>query len=231
MKWHEKTWVIVLFLILFFPVGLVLVWKKKEWGSKRKVIITAIVGVCIVIGAFAPEEEEEASASANKVQEQAEVQVEEEKKESPEEIKQSAIARDKELFDMILQSEELNKNLLNTMNLAGQGQVSLLDLYDFAKQTKNAQYQVYRNMGDIDANEMEDYIEPSRSYVSNAITISEKIIKYIDKNEIKFLSEAKERIGYSETYTLKIIVERTKFLEKAGLTDEEVANVLNPPKE
>lgn len=99
MKWHEKTWVIVLFLILFFPVGLVLVWKKKEWGSKRKVIITAIVGVCIVIGAFAPEEEEEASASANKVQEQAEVQVEEEKKESPEEIKQSAIARDKELFD------------------------------------------------------------------------------------------------------------------------------------
>lgn len=230
MKWYEKTWVIILLVILFFPVGLFLVWKKKEWGGKRKVIITAIVGVCIAIGAFAPEEEE-ASASANKVQEQAEVQVEEDKKESPEEIKQSAIASDKELFDMILKSEELNKNLLNTMNLSGQGQISLLDLYDFAKQTRDAQYQVYRNMGEIKANEMEDYIEPSRSYVSNAITISEKIIKYIDKNEIKFLSEAKERIGYSETITLKIIVERTKFLEKSGLTDEEVANVLNPPKE
>ncbi|NFE94543.1 hypothetical protein [Clostridium botulinum] len=50
MKWYEKTWVIILFLIFFFPVGLYLVWKHSEFNKKTKIIITAAILVIALIG-------------------------------------------------------------------------------------------------------------------------------------------------------------------------------------
>ncbi|WP_252238860.1 hypothetical protein [Clostridium sp. VAP51] len=50
MKWYEKTWVIILFLIFFFPVGLYLVWKHSEFSKKTKIIITAVILVVAIIG-------------------------------------------------------------------------------------------------------------------------------------------------------------------------------------
>lgn len=48
-KWYQKSiWVIIL-LILFFPVGLFLMWKYTNWNKKAKIVITGIFAL-IVIG-------------------------------------------------------------------------------------------------------------------------------------------------------------------------------------
>lgn len=49
-KFYEQTWFIVLILILFFPIGLVLVWTNKHWTQKGKIIATVIVAVFLVLG-------------------------------------------------------------------------------------------------------------------------------------------------------------------------------------
>lgn len=50
MKWYQKEkWVIVL-LILFFPVGLILMWKYTDWGKKSKITITTIILVIAIGG-------------------------------------------------------------------------------------------------------------------------------------------------------------------------------------
>lgn len=49
-KFYEKTWFIVLILILFFPIGLVLVWTNKHWTQKGKIIATVIVAVILLFG-------------------------------------------------------------------------------------------------------------------------------------------------------------------------------------
>lgn len=49
---HEPTWVVVLALILFFPVGLVLVW-RKPWRQSAKIGITAAVVILLLGGAVA----------------------------------------------------------------------------------------------------------------------------------------------------------------------------------
>ena len=41
-KWYQKTLGIVGLLILFFPLGLFLMWKYAEWDKKIKWIITGI---------------------------------------------------------------------------------------------------------------------------------------------------------------------------------------------
>lgn len=40
LKWNEETWVIVLFLIFFFPLGLYYTWKTPLWSIKTKTIIS-----------------------------------------------------------------------------------------------------------------------------------------------------------------------------------------------
>lgn len=49
MKWYNKTWVIVLFLIFLFPVGLILMWNKScKWKTPVKIIISALIGFIFI---------------------------------------------------------------------------------------------------------------------------------------------------------------------------------------
>ena len=43
MKWYQQSWATILFLILFFPVGLVLMWMHMRWNIVVKVIITCVI--------------------------------------------------------------------------------------------------------------------------------------------------------------------------------------------
>jgi hypothetical protein len=49
---REPTWVVVLALILFFPIGLVLVW-RTPWRQRAKFGITAAVAILLLGGAVA----------------------------------------------------------------------------------------------------------------------------------------------------------------------------------
>ena len=53
MKWYMRTWVCVLFLILFFPVGIFLTWKyHKDWKFEIKIvasIASVVLFLCITV--------------------------------------------------------------------------------------------------------------------------------------------------------------------------------------
>ena len=49
MKLSEKNWFIILMLIIFFPIGLYLMWKNAKWNKIIKIIITIFIGICIFI--------------------------------------------------------------------------------------------------------------------------------------------------------------------------------------
>jgi len=40
--YYYKTWFVVFMLILFFPVGLILMWKSNKFGETSRIIISAI---------------------------------------------------------------------------------------------------------------------------------------------------------------------------------------------
>lgn len=48
-NWYEKNWAIILFLILFFPVGIFLMWKYSNWNKILKIVISVVFAL-IVIG-------------------------------------------------------------------------------------------------------------------------------------------------------------------------------------
>lgn len=48
MKIYEKDWFVVLMLILFFPVGLYLMWKHTKWNKVVKIVISVFFGIMII---------------------------------------------------------------------------------------------------------------------------------------------------------------------------------------
>lgn len=49
MKWYEKNSVIILLLIVFFPIGIPLMWIKAKWNKRVKWIVSGIVAVFVII--------------------------------------------------------------------------------------------------------------------------------------------------------------------------------------
>lgn len=47
-KWYQETFWIVFLLVVFWPVGLVLMW-KGDWPMPAKVVVTAVLAVIVVI--------------------------------------------------------------------------------------------------------------------------------------------------------------------------------------
>ena len=48
MKISEKNWFIILMLVLFFPVGLFLMWKNAKWNKTVKIIISVLFAAAVI---------------------------------------------------------------------------------------------------------------------------------------------------------------------------------------
>ena len=49
LKWYQKKWVIILFLLFIFPIGLILLWINKGFTQKTKIILSAGFGIFFII--------------------------------------------------------------------------------------------------------------------------------------------------------------------------------------
>ncbi len=66
MKWYKKGWVIFLFLLFLFPVGVFLLWKYGNWRKSTKIIATVVFAfICLMAATPMPEVEADMSAEAN----------------------------------------------------------------------------------------------------------------------------------------------------------------------
>ena len=52
-KWHEKTGWIIFFLIVFFPIGLFLMW-KSNWKKAPKIIVSVLYGLALIAYIVSP---------------------------------------------------------------------------------------------------------------------------------------------------------------------------------
>ncbi len=64
-KWYQKTGWIIALLILFFPVGLFLMWKYTNWKKPIKGIITALILLIALSGIVSPDKLEQITLKAD----------------------------------------------------------------------------------------------------------------------------------------------------------------------
>ena len=47
--WYEKTWLVVILCIIFFPVGLYALWKNSSISKGWKIGVTAIIALIFIL--------------------------------------------------------------------------------------------------------------------------------------------------------------------------------------
>jgi hypothetical protein len=62
--WYEKTWLVILLCVIFFPVGLYALWKNSTIGKGWKIGVTAIIAL-IVIANLGDSDDKTTSASSS----------------------------------------------------------------------------------------------------------------------------------------------------------------------
>jgi hypothetical protein len=51
LKWYQKTSGVIVLLILFFPVGLYLMWKNELWSKQTRWIVTGVFALMVIANA------------------------------------------------------------------------------------------------------------------------------------------------------------------------------------
>ncbi|MFS0559601.1 hypothetical protein AB1K91_02570 [Terribacillus sp. 179-K 1B1 HS] len=63
---YKRTWFIILWLVLFFPVGLVILWVSKKWSTVTRSVITIVIILLAIIG-FGTSPDTSTSANTDEV--------------------------------------------------------------------------------------------------------------------------------------------------------------------
>lgn len=56
-NWYEKTWLVIVLCIVFFPLGLYALWKNSSIGKTWKIVITVLIAIVVISKLSADEKE------------------------------------------------------------------------------------------------------------------------------------------------------------------------------
>lgn len=142
--------------------------------------------------------------------------------------KDVAVVLDNQIFSLVTDSDNVTATLQQGINEFSQSQITALELYDLAKSAKDTQFSLWSQLSDLDTEENKDYVEAAEYHVINGQTIAENLMKYLDKQEMKYLSETKSALENSSACALSVVTKRMEYLSSQGFSDEEINKILSP---
>jgi len=198
---------------------------KLDKSTKITVVIMAFLLVFIIaaIGSCS-NDNKQVPTSSTPVQKSSPVS---QSKAPPSEgSKNVAATLDDRIYTIVTDSEKVTATLQEGMKMFSQEQITALELYDLAKDAKEAQFSLWSNVSKLDGDNNKAYVRAVESYIVNNQQFAENLLKYLDKQELKYLSKAKSNIESSSSYVLSVVTERTKYLSNQGFSDTEVNEIL-----
>lgn len=193
MKWYEKTWATILFLIFFFPVGLYLMWRYRNWNKVIKCIITGFFALCVLVNIATRGSNSGTATTANKETTKQEESADKKKDTSEEDTKAKEIAEKEAKYKPILESGKLYANMSDE---EGNIATELVDNWD--------------NLSD-------DF---KTKYNSKKDTIKQSIADYYAKKAEEEEKKANVPTEYKSALKKAQVYVDNMYMSKAGLYDQ-----------
>lgn len=202
-------------------------YKQLKFDKKTKIKYGVIIffSLGVISGVLSEDALPEESVAVESIEENVAV---EEVEEVPALSKDEVLSIDSQIFQLVVSSDEVTSILQQSIDALSRGEVSSIDVYDLAKQAKDTQGALYSQFSKLRNEENESYIDAAVSHVLNGQQVANGIFKYLDKEELKYLSEAKSALENTGITSLSVISERTNYLSSQGFSDEEVMDILSP---
>lgn len=69
-KWYDKTWLVIILCIIFFPVGLFGLWKSSKISKVWKIIVTILIGILFLASLGDSDKTKSSATSSDSTEEQ-----------------------------------------------------------------------------------------------------------------------------------------------------------------
>lgn len=208
----------LLFIICapFFILVAVIIWMNSVSGDKLAVAASASSTSSIAVSSV--------SASSSTIFSSASSELATSSQMSEE--KAYAIEFDEFIMNTILGSNEALEELDNYINAYSVNKISALEAYDAAKNTKELMTALNKAILSTRNNRNGTYIGAAQAFNTNGRFKAENMMKYLDKNEVKYLSEMKQNDLSIYNSFKKLMLERVNFLKSQGLSDTEINEII-----
>lgn len=145
-----------------------------------------------------------------------------------EEEKATILETDKKIYQCLLNSEKITKTLMSDFEatLASEN-ATVLDLYNLAKKAQEDQDTILHNLQSLSDDKNTDYVYACQLYVTNTKEIASNMLKYLDEQKPKYLSNIEENSNNTQTYALSAIAARMTYLADQGISDDEISQLLD----
>lgn len=141
--------------------------------------------------------------------------------------KDEILSLDNKIFKLVTTSDDVTAILQQSIDSFSKGEITSLDLYDIAKSSKDTQASLSIEVSKLDNEENKAYVDAAVNHIINGQLISSNIVKYLDKEELKYLSEAKSALENTGVSAISVVSERTNYLSSQGFNDEEITDILS----
>lgn len=248
MKFYQKNWFVILMLILFFPVGLFLMWKYANWRNYAKIIITVAIALLVVASCVLPTDysstsDQSASVQTQKSEKTTKSKKENEKTKKHKETKKEKVAAEKQEKEAAAQT--LDSQLYNCYRKGAALFDSFSELGDSASSDK-----AYSRLGNMEQDceniykildglkikdrkngkGSEDYEDAVRYYVDCVYLFSGHMQKYIDSSKEKHYNSAMKDLSAALSAKSDIDTARKAFLKSAGFSSDEISEIVDSEK-
>ena len=142
--------------------------------------------------------------------------------------REAATEADRQIYDIIMSADADYQTLTRIMSTDG---VSIVDLYDTAKTAENNFRIYWGNIDSVKCDGIKEYKEAAKNYILNLQSIASSTKKYVDKQNIQDLSDAKAGMENSTNYAILVVGARLGFLTASGFSDEEAMQIIAPESE
>ncbi len=138
-KWYQKTWFIVIMLILFAPVGIALLWTRKDMKKVTKVILTVVFGFVFLV-AVIPGGDNESLEDSSTVNNEIKQENETEKDDVVQELEESSQENAGTEEEKIVQDNTIKSGIykVGTDIESGLYKVKLVDFMGYVERSSSA---------------------------------------------------------------------------------------------
>lgn len=242
-KFYQKTWFIIASLILFWPVGVVLLWVQKKFSLNIRVVVSIIFGLFFVTAITSGDDTTNTASQYNsqsiqqKTEEKTQQKPEQKAKEqnSVKSIENQQLVKnfEKSIYDLENSIKPVMDKYQNDMKNLGKT-VSIYDAYSSANNARDAvkilKSKFYTvEIPDSLPEEIKNILEDVRSDLGTAYYSKEQafeyVLKFLDDQKPSDMQKFKEETALADQFVLSGIAKLMDAKIKVGIdiTKEEKA--------
>lgn len=214
---YKTTFFMILMLIVFFPVGIVLLFAYHDEISKTiKVFISVLVIIVMcfvysnVYNFIVSKPDEHNLTDSSSIY-----------SDTTSKNEQSLLV-DEKINQCMIDAQINHSNLLQAIIDTNNQEESIDELHETSVVTIMKQKNILQDLDSIEEPEADDYLLLCKSYVSLSISIANNLVNYLDAQDPQYALNAVEMLKSMQYAELTVSMQRMSFLHAAGFSQKEI---------